>query len=73
MGVEKKIMVLWVCAMLVSSILMEEGANAEEISNGAMGKNLEQPCKQGMGNCVPKPSSGYNRGCEEVERCRHGP
>ncbi|KAG4122240.1 hypothetical protein ERO13_D11G254101v2 [Gossypium hirsutum] len=38
MGVEKKIMVLWICSLVISSMVMEEGANATPISYPGLGK-----------------------------------
>ncbi|KAK5786148.1 hypothetical protein PVK06_040778 [Gossypium arboreum] len=49
MGVEKRIMVLWICAMVISSMVMEEGANATPISYPGLGKNRQVPCKIGGG------------------------
>ncbi|TYH45831.1 hypothetical protein ES332_D11G293600v1 [Gossypium tomentosum] len=70
MGVEKKIMVLWICSLVISSMVMEEGANATPISYPGVGKNLQVPCKLGGGNCLPPPSNGYDRGCSHLKRCR---
>ncbi|KAB1670431.1 hypothetical protein ERO13_D11G254000v2 [Gossypium hirsutum] len=70
MGVEKKIMVLWICSLVISSMVMEEGANATPISYPGLGKNLQVPCKLGGGNCLPPPSNGYDRGCSHLKRCR---
>ncbi|TYI02631.1 hypothetical protein ES332_A11G281000v1 [Gossypium tomentosum] len=41
MGVEKRIMVLWICAMVISSMVMEEGANATPISYPGLGINRQ--------------------------------
>nr|KJB44410.1 hypothetical protein B456_007G272900 [Gossypium raimondii] len=70
MGVEKKIMVLWIFSLVISSMVMEEGANATPISYPGLGKNLQVPCKLGGGNCLPPPSNGYDRGCSHQKRCR---
>ncbi|KAK8258587.1 hypothetical protein V6Z12_1Z003900 [Gossypium hirsutum] len=60
MGVEKKIMVLWICSLVISSMVIYPG----------VGKNLQVPCKLGGGNCLPPPSNGYDRGCSHLKRCR---
>ncbi|TYG46864.1 hypothetical protein ES288_D11G291100v1 [Gossypium darwinii] len=70
MGVEKKIMVLCICSLVISSMVMEEGANATPISYPGLGKNLQVPCKLGGGNCLPPPSNGYDRRCSHLKRCR---
>ncbi|GMI79130.1 hypothetical protein like AT2G32885 [Hibiscus trionum] len=74
MGVEKKMMILCICAMVVSSMLMEHGdANAQPvIGYPTMGRNLQKPCKHNFVGCLPPPSNDYNRGCEPSQRCRGG-
>ncbi|KAB2058825.1 hypothetical protein ES319_A11G261100v1 [Gossypium barbadense] len=69
MGMEKRIMVLWICAMVISSMVMEEGGNATPISYPGVG-NCQVPCKIGGGNCLPPPSNDYDRGCLPLKRCR---
>ncbi|KAK8712798.1 hypothetical protein V6N13_148035 [Hibiscus sabdariffa] len=73
MGVEKKIIVLWICAMVVSSMLMEDGANAQAmISYPAMARNFQRSCGYNNAKCVGKPANDYDRGCERFQRCRGG-
>ncbi|KAK8689718.1 hypothetical protein V6N13_088440 [Hibiscus sabdariffa] len=73
MGVEKKIIVLWICAMVVSSMLMEDGANAQAIiSYPAMGRNVGRSCGYNNAKCIGKPANDYDRGCERFQRCRGG-
>lgn len=40
MGVGKKMMVVWICAMVVSSRLMETGANAENLDYGQLKEGI---------------------------------
>ncbi|KAK8633980.1 hypothetical protein V6N13_014809 [Hibiscus sabdariffa] len=69
MGVGKKVMVLWMCAMVV----MEHGADAQPwIKYPAMGANLQMPCKRNFRGCLSPPANEYNRGCEASQRCRGG-
>ncbi|KAH1083325.1 hypothetical protein J1N35_023087 [Gossypium stocksii] len=73
MGVEKKMMVVWICAMVVSSMLMENGANAENLKYGAIERgDMPKPCRPGTLNCVPEPANKYYRGCSRLEKCRNG-
>ncbi|GMI65149.1 ralf-like 9 [Hibiscus trionum] len=73
MGAEKKIMMLWICAMVVSSMLMEAGANEQRfIGYPALGIKHPMPCGHNMDKCVGNPSNNYNRGCERLQRCRGG-
>ncbi|KAK8712808.1 hypothetical protein V6N13_148036 [Hibiscus sabdariffa] len=73
MGVEKKLIVLWICAMVVSSKLKEDGVNAQAIiSYPAMGRNFQRSCGYNNAKCVGKPANDYDRGCERFRRCRGG-
>ncbi|KAK8689710.1 hypothetical protein V6N13_088423 [Hibiscus sabdariffa] len=70
---EKKVIMLWICAMVVSSILIEDGANAQPvISYPALGVKHPMPCGHNGDKCVGGPANEYNRGCEKAEKCRGG-
>ena len=71
MSMDKKIMVFCFCVMLVGSVLIGEGNAEPTIGYPAMGANRQGPCKGG--NCLPHESNPPNRGCEAIEKCRHGP
>ncbi|KAK8540587.1 hypothetical protein V6N13_027106 [Hibiscus sabdariffa] len=73
MGVGKKVVTLWMCAMVVSSMLMEHGVDAQPtIKYPTMGANLQMPCKRNFRGCLSPPANEYNRGCEASRRCRGG-
>ncbi|KAK8540584.1 hypothetical protein V6N13_027103 [Hibiscus sabdariffa] len=55
MGVGKKAMVLWICAMVV-------------MEHVAMGRNVQMQCPR-LPPPPPPPSNEYNRGRETSQRC----
>ncbi|KAL4354659.1 hypothetical protein GQ457_06G018110 [Hibiscus cannabinus] len=73
MGGEERIMVLWICAMVVSSMLMEDVANVQlVIRYPTVGRNSQMPCEQNGDKCVGKPVNHYVRECERLDICRGG-
>ncbi|KAK8633979.1 hypothetical protein V6N13_014808 [Hibiscus sabdariffa] len=67
MGVEKKVMVLWVCAMVVSSMLMEHGA-AAAINYTGLGGRRQNLCGLHDDKCEGRACNYYNRRCQESQR-----
>ncbi|XWS58444.1 hypothetical protein CRYUN_Cryun08bG0034200 [Craigia yunnanensis] len=56
--------------MLVSSVLIGDANAVPIIGYPTMSRNIRGPCYKG--DCLPPPSNTYNRGCESIEKCRHG-
>ncbi|OMO54477.1 Rapid ALkalinization Factor [Corchorus capsularis] len=64
----KKMMVLWMCAMLV----IGENGKADAVVIGTPAMRANSPGCKGV-HCLPPPSNPINRGCEKIMRCRRPP
>ncbi|KAK8689711.1 hypothetical protein V6N13_088424 [Hibiscus sabdariffa] len=72
MTIDKKVIMLWICAIVVSSLLTEDGANAEPepvINNPALGTKHPMPCGHNGDKFVGGPANEYDRGCEKAGKC----
>ncbi|WOG84399.1 hypothetical protein DCAR_0103582 [Daucus carota subsp. sativus] len=69
MALSKKFVLFCVC-MILFIVVAAEVVEANFISYGAMYRD-GRICRLRQG-CDDTPANPYNRGCEEVERCRGG-
>ncbi|KAK8712792.1 hypothetical protein V6N13_148020 [Hibiscus sabdariffa] len=72
MTIEKRVILLWICAIVVSSMLTEDGANAEPgsvINYPALGTKHPMPCGHNGDKSIGGPANENDRGCEKAEEC----